>query len=301
MENNQPLVSVIMNCFNSDKYLKEAIDSVLAQTYQNWELIFWDNQSTDNSANIVKSYKDDRIKYFYAHSFEPLYEARNLAIEKANGEYIAFLDCDDTWHNEKLKIQLNALTNSKYSFCYTNFYYMRNNRSRKAFQRVQPSGNIYKYQLRKYSVGIITVVIKKDCFMKMKYKFNSKYTYCGDFEFFIRFLECNNAIYINSCLAFYRVDNPNSISNSSVLNNIEEMKFAISEIEKSTHYDVNKELYILKARVNLKETLYYLKNSEYLSARNIIAPYKFARMKNFILYMITFLPPIIIKTITRIK
>ena len=57
----QPLVSVIMNCFNGEKYLREAIDSVLAQTYQNWELIFWDNQSTDSSAEIVKSYDDPRI------------------------------------------------------------------------------------------------------------------------------------------------------------------------------------------------------------------------------------------------
>ena len=54
------LVSIIMNCYNGEKYLREALDSVLAQTYDNWELIFWDNRSTDNSANIVHSYNDDR-------------------------------------------------------------------------------------------------------------------------------------------------------------------------------------------------------------------------------------------------
>ena len=95
---NKPLVSVIMNCYNSDTYLGEAIDSVISQTYKNWEIIFWDNQSTDKSAEIVKSYDDERIKYFYAPSFTSLYEARNYAIEKANGEYIAFLDCDDKWY-----------------------------------------------------------------------------------------------------------------------------------------------------------------------------------------------------------
>ena len=57
MQNNQPLVSVIMNCFNGEKYLREAIDSVIAQTYTNWEIIFWDNQSVDRSAEIFKSYK----------------------------------------------------------------------------------------------------------------------------------------------------------------------------------------------------------------------------------------------------
>lgn len=59
--NKFPLVSIIMNCYNSDEYLKIAIQSAINQTYKNWELIFWDNQSTDESANIVNSYGDDRI------------------------------------------------------------------------------------------------------------------------------------------------------------------------------------------------------------------------------------------------
>ena len=105
----QPLVSVIMNCFNGEKYLREAIDSVLAQTYQNWELIFWDNQSTDRSAEIVKSYDDPRIYYFYASQHTLLYEARNYAIEDQNGEFLAFLDVDDWWESDKLSIQLPSL------------------------------------------------------------------------------------------------------------------------------------------------------------------------------------------------
>ena len=63
MSNHNPLVSIIMNCYNSDKYLREAIDSVYAQTFQNWEIIFWDNASTDKSPNIAQSY-DEKIKYF---------------------------------------------------------------------------------------------------------------------------------------------------------------------------------------------------------------------------------------------
>ena len=62
----QPLISIIMNCYNGEKYLRQSIASVLHQTYQNWELLFWDNQSTDSSAEIFKSYDDNRFKYFYA-------------------------------------------------------------------------------------------------------------------------------------------------------------------------------------------------------------------------------------------
>lgn len=102
----QPLVSVIMNCYNSEKYLREAIDSVLAQTYQNWEVIFWDNQSTDRSVEIFKSYQDSRMKYFYAPEHTTLGQARNLAVEQAAGEWCAFLDCDDLWLPEKLEKQV---------------------------------------------------------------------------------------------------------------------------------------------------------------------------------------------------
>ena len=60
---SDPLVSIIMNCYNGEKYLKEAIRSVINQTYKNWEIIFWDNQSKDKSSQILKSFKDKRIKY----------------------------------------------------------------------------------------------------------------------------------------------------------------------------------------------------------------------------------------------
>ena len=77
--NEKPLVSIIINCFNGDKYLKEAINSIYNQSYHNWEIIFWDNQSTDESANIAKSF-DQKLKYFYASNHTPLGEARNEAV-----------------------------------------------------------------------------------------------------------------------------------------------------------------------------------------------------------------------------
>ncbi|HEY9070161.1 MAG TPA: glycosyltransferase family 2 protein [Candidatus Ozemobacteraceae bacterium] len=102
----QPLVSVIMNCYNSSAFLREAIDSVLAQTYRNWEIVFWDNQSTDESAAIVRSVRDPRVRYLYAPRHTRLGEARNLAVREARGEWIAFLDCDDLWTPDKLERQM---------------------------------------------------------------------------------------------------------------------------------------------------------------------------------------------------
>ena len=95
--NKSPLVSVIMNCYNGEKYLNDSLNSLLSQNYSNWELIFWDNISTDNSKKIFESYKDKRFKYYSATKHEILYKARNLAIKKTSGDYIAFLDTDDIW------------------------------------------------------------------------------------------------------------------------------------------------------------------------------------------------------------
>ena len=112
MLDNTHLVSVIMNCCNGEKYLREAIDSVYAQTYQNWEIIFWDNNSTDNSALIAQSY-DERLKYFLAKERTPLGKARVLAANEGKGEYLSFLDCDDLWETHKTEKQIKLLLSDK--------------------------------------------------------------------------------------------------------------------------------------------------------------------------------------------
>ena len=101
MSKEEPLVSVVINCYNGERFLKKAIDSVYAQSYQNWEIIFWDNRSEDKSAEIFKSYNDKRFKYFYAKKHTSLYKARNLAIKESSGELLAFIDTDDLWEKNK--------------------------------------------------------------------------------------------------------------------------------------------------------------------------------------------------------
>lgn len=105
----QPLVSVLMNCYNGEKYLRAAIESVLLQTYQNWELIFWDNQSDDLSAAIFKSYNDARMKYYLAPKHTSLGIARVLAQECLHGRYVAVLDADDVSHPLRLARQVAFL------------------------------------------------------------------------------------------------------------------------------------------------------------------------------------------------
>jgi len=101
-----PLVSIIMNVRNGASTLREALNSVLAQGFHDWELIVWDDRSTDQSAQIIAEYKDPRIRYFLSQDETSLGKARDNAIRQATGAWLAFLDQDDIWLPRKLEKQM---------------------------------------------------------------------------------------------------------------------------------------------------------------------------------------------------
>src|SRR5579872_656323 len=98
-----PRFSVIMNVYNGERYLRDALASVFAQTIDDWELIFWDDQSSDGSVDVLRGFAaDPRVHYFRAVEHVPLTVARGAAIAEARGEWLAFLDQDDIWTADKL-------------------------------------------------------------------------------------------------------------------------------------------------------------------------------------------------------
>ena len=111
MISEEPLVSILMNCYNGERYLRDSLDSIINQSYENWELIFWDNQSKDQSKDIFFEYSDDRFKYFYAPVHTDLGNARANAYKHLSGDFIAFLDSDDLWTPDKLNEQLKLFLN----------------------------------------------------------------------------------------------------------------------------------------------------------------------------------------------
>lgn len=125
-------VSVIMPNFNGEKFLRESIDSVLSQSYQNLELLFVDDCSTDGSLDAVKSFSDDRIRIFSTEVNGGAAKSRNLAIENATGKWIAFLDSDDIWLSEKLEKQLSFMTEKGAGFSFTQYDVVDENGEKKA-------------------------------------------------------------------------------------------------------------------------------------------------------------------------
>lgn len=153
------LVSVITPCYNSKKFISQAIESVLAQSYRNWEMIIIDDASTDGSDSIISSYtqKDNRIKFVMSPKRAGPGAARNSGIKKARGRYIAFLDSDDYWASDKLAKQIRFMQSNQLAFSYTSYKLSdENNRDLGVF--VSKSNVDYKTLLRTNSIGCSTVI-----------------------------------------------------------------------------------------------------------------------------------------------
>jgi len=184
----EPLVSILMNCFNGKKFLRQAIESVLAQTYQNWEIIFWDNQSTDKSAVIFKEYNDPRLKYYYAPKHTWLYEARNYAIENASGEFIAFLDVDDLWLPEKLEKQILLFQDPEVGFACGN-YWLKSEKKKKSWKALKgsiPAGWVLNDLLKSYFVGLLTLMVRRTALESLDYPCDPRYHVMGDQDLVVR-------------------------------------------------------------------------------------------------------------------
>ena len=154
------LVSIITANYNCEKFIEETIESVLAQTYKNWEMIIVDDVSTDNSVNIIKKYlkQDNRIKLIQLNKNSGAAVARNKAIEVAKGRYIAFLDSDDLWKPTKLEKQLVFMQKNNYDFTYTDYNLINEDSIKygKTFKAKKESS--YYDLLKTCSIGCLTVI-----------------------------------------------------------------------------------------------------------------------------------------------
>lgn len=120
-------VSIIMPAYNAENYIKESIQTVLDQTFTNWELIIIDDCSSDNTVDVIRAIEDDRIRLIELEKNSGAAVARNRGVEIAQGEYIAFLDSDDLWGAEKLTKQLFFMKSNDYSFTCTEYIAINEN------------------------------------------------------------------------------------------------------------------------------------------------------------------------------
>ncbi|MCT8858008.1 glycosyltransferase [Shewanella xiamenensis] len=210
------LVSIIMPCFNSSHYIADAINSVLAQSYTNWELIIVDNGSVDGTLEIIKKYSDwdERILVCHSEDMGASY-ARNKGIEVSKGDFIAFIDSDDVWDFNKLKTSLECmLLNEVYLFCsaYTPMSYD----GLKYYNKRVPLPEIKRSRLLKTcDIGCSTVVIRVDCFAERNLIPRFPNMKKEDYAYWFKLLEIYGRSFygLQDSLTYYRIHSGGVSSN----------------------------------------------------------------------------------------
>lgn len=214
--NNNQLVSVITPAYNCEKYIEECIESVLNQTYNNWEMIIVNDKSSDNTQSIIESYveKDSRIRLFNQEKNAGVAAARNKALELSEGRFVAFLDSDDAWKSNKLEKQLGFMLENSYGFTFTAYEIMSDKpEEKKKIFRVPEKINYYQY-LKNTIIGNLTVVMDKEILGDIRVEVG----YLEDVLTWMKYLKEGHIAHgLNENLAIYRVTK-NSISSNKFRN-----------------------------------------------------------------------------------
>lgn len=168
----EPLISVVMPSYNTENYISKAIQSVLNQSYKNLELIIIDDCSIDKTRQIVEEYckKDKRVKAYFNQKNSGVSYSRNFGIEKAKGSWIAFLDSDDMWEEEKLKKQINLLVQKQMKpiLIYTGSAFIDENGIPYKYVMEVPETVRYKELLKQNVISCSSVLIKREIISSIK-------------------------------------------------------------------------------------------------------------------------------------
>ena len=205
MSKKEALVSVIMPAYNCEKYVVEAINSVLAQTYKNWELLVLDDGSKDNTLQIIEEFsrKDSRIKALPNGKNMGVSATRNRGIELASGDWIAFLDSDDMWEPLKLEKQFEVIENKSAEFLFTGSSYI--NEEGEPFKGLFeiPEKVAYKKLRNQNVISCSSVLVKKKYFENIKMEKDDMHE---DYAVWLRILKLGVTAYgVNEPLLIYRI------------------------------------------------------------------------------------------------
>ena len=206
------LVSVIMPNYNSARFIKATVESVVAQTYTNWELIIVDDCSTDHSPDMIRQLADDRIRVVESTSNGGAAAARNKAIELARGRWIAFLDSDDLWNENKLLRHLGFMVEKQADFSFTHYAVLNDNDEE--ITVFSPGEDVYGYSdiLKHCSIGCSTVIYDSESLGKVYMP--TEAVKREDFACWLEILRLGKkAVCFHECLTKYRLHS-NSVSSN---------------------------------------------------------------------------------------
>ena len=217
IDNKDPDVDIILPNYNNGKYLKETINSIIAQTYKNWKLFIIDDNSQDNSKEIIGNYKGEKIEIVYLSKNKGVAFCRNLAIRLSDSKYISFIDSDDYWSRNKLKEQILFMEKFNYEFTYTDFtpFIVKNNEKFFKKQCIVSTSFNYEQFINNTSILMSSVIISRSAVGTTRFR---KIKICEDYFFKCEILKkVSTAIKFNSNTMFYRISK-NSLQSNKLRN-----------------------------------------------------------------------------------
>lgn len=209
----RPRVSVVMPTYDQAQYLREAIDSVVAQSVDDWELIVVNNYSDDDTVDVVNSYHDARITLINYRNHGIIGAARNRGIERARGEWVAFLDSDDVWHAKKLEKCLQAVEGSRTDLVGHGMVFVRNGTR----LRKHGSGPLSRLRFKRLLLGInaltpSAVMVRKRCLMDVGcFSEREDFVTAEDYDLWLKLAKHGvRPMIIDDCLTDYRIHDSNT-------------------------------------------------------------------------------------------
>ncbi|TRX04542.1 glycosyltransferase family 2 protein [Flavobacterium gawalongense] len=276
----RPLISVIMPAYNASDYIMEAINSVIGQTYNNWELIIVNDGSTDSTAEIIKGYLsiDNRIYYYYQENGKQG-KARNLAISKSKGEYLAFLDADDLWVNNKLEIQVEQIQLKNVDLVFSNAFVINDsektdlNKVIHCYQGFLDSNEGLDRMIERNRIPILTVLVKRSKVIEVG-MFSEKINMHEDSHLWLKLLINKAVLYgSNETLAIYRIHKNSSTANEKFaldvyINVLSEVSYNNKEINyRILNFLIRKQIDELE---KLNNEIKHLKNNFFIKIQSKI-------------------------------
>ena len=208
-----PEISVVMPVFNGEDFIEEAIQSVVIQSFLDWELIIIDNYSTDNTKSIIDTFRDGRIKYLQFRNNGVIASSRNFGISQSQGEFIAFLDADDFWYPNKLEVCMKEL-HAGFDLVSHSEYWFWENGKRKLVH--YPSGRRLQYRsllMKGNGISTSSVIVKKDALRSVSFfSDNPEYVTVEDYDLWLRLARENYKFEnIRLALGEYRIHSNSAI------------------------------------------------------------------------------------------
>jgi glycosyltransferase involved in cell wall biosynthesis len=277
-----------MNCFNGELYLEEALMSVIKQSYSNWELIFWDNKSTDRSLEIASKYKDSRIKIFKSCDHTNLGKARKNALNNVRGDYLAFLDVDDIWYEGKLANQIKLFDDPNVGITFTNSIFFSLKREKNLYKSKKNLNLNTSQLITNYCLSLQSIIIDFKKLRSLDYSFDDQFSHISDFDLIVRLSSISKIKYLNKVLSGWRIHRNNESFKNNYLFNKEKLEWCNFHLNNNYLSGYRKEIKELKLLTYAEKRI--LENKISLNELRNFKINSFSNKKNKLFMIFSFIP-----------